>query len=382
MSTHEEKEPDGPTLDIAVKIPIVVCNGEIHSNGQKIAYNLGKIGLIRNKHMDTSFMNKFAGQIYDFCDEFHRELMFRTIFDLLFNGKVSIICFGSRCSFQDIGFYLLCRDESNRFIQALQLFQNSQYLSPCTTSNFVTLCNALLSNKRLIKHILSTSEIREPFLLSLIRTKSLSLLMVTMRWWRGKQYKFLWKHQRKVINMLVAIVAKFQQNNQELLATLCRNNTENNSQIFEKWFHSHMDCQCHTHNELKGISYFCGLLRYYCEKKKCLIKCNQFMTALEHRFCRIANTEHNIYSQIIYKKACALCFDAVYEVETLKSKVFDGKDLVQCAWMNCSVDDTENVTKLKLCGGCKMFYYCCRDHQKRHWNLLHSLHCLRQHTNL
>eukprot|EP01084_Bolivina_argentea_P159747 278225_1 len=367
MATDEEHEPDGPVLHIAAKISIILTNGQINSNGLKIAYGMGEIGLIHDNHMDTSLKNKLVDQTYDFRDDLHREHLFGIMFDLLFNDNINIMLFGgSHCLFQDIGFYLLCRDESNRFSQALQSFQNSHNLSSCTISNFNTLCNGLLSNKRFIKHILSTSEIWKLFLFSLIRTKSLSFLMNTMRWWHGKQYKFIWKHQRKVINMIVAMVGKFQQNNQQ-----------NISQISEEWFHSHMDCQCHGHNELKAISYFCGLLRYRCEKKKCLIKYNRFIKALEHRFVSIANKEKNIYSQFVYKKACALCFETVYEEETLKSRVFD-RDLVQCAWMGCSMDDTEKVRKLKFCGGCKMFYYCCRDHQKRHWNLVHSLHCLRQ----
>lgn len=42
-----------------------------------------------------------------------------------------------------------------------------------------------------------------------------------------------------------------------------------------------------------------------------------------------------------------------------------------CAWIHCKKDCSE----YQVCSGCDLARYCCRDHQKRHWNQFHRYCC-------
>ena len=44
-----------------------------------------------------------------------------------------------------------------------------------------------------------------------------------------------------------------------------------------------------------------------------------------------------------------------------------------CAWVHCKKDSAE----FRVCKGCKLALYCCRDHQKRDWNAYHRHSCKR-----
>eukprot|EP01084_Bolivina_argentea_P212694 361495_1 len=44
----------------------------------------------------------------------------------------------------------------------------------------------------------------------------------------------------------------------------------------------------------------------------------------------------------------------------------------QCAWVMCG----KVRRKLYKCKACRLVYYCCRNHQKKHWKLIHSNQCM------
>ena len=44
-----------------------------------------------------------------------------------------------------------------------------------------------------------------------------------------------------------------------------------------------------------------------------------------------------------------------------------------CAW--CLSFTILSKRKRKKCSQCKRIYYCCKNHQKKHWNLKHRLQC-------
>eukprot|EP00483_Globobulimina_turgida_P004386 UN04395 len=50
-----------------------------------------------------------------------------------------------------------------------------------------------------------------------------------------------------------------------------------------------------------------------------------------------------------------------------------------CAYFKCKryQQNKQKQKRLKICKGCKLMYYCCRKHQKRDWELVHSQQCLR-----
>ena len=43
----------------------------------------------------------------------------------------------------------------------------------------------------------------------------------------------------------------------------------------------------------------------------------------------------------------------------------------KCAWCKRFTYDS----KKKKCSHCKLSFYCCRDHQKRHWKAIHRMQC-------
>lgn len=47
-----------------------------------------------------------------------------------------------------------------------------------------------------------------------------------------------------------------------------------------------------------------------------------------------------------------------------------------CKCSTCKKNKVEDDgQKFYICNGCKLIYYCCRDHQKRDWKLIHSEQC-------
>merc|ERR1712228_1086851 len=54
---------------------------------------------------------------------------------------------------------------------------------------------------------------------------------------------------------------------------------------------------------------------------------------------------------------------------------------LECAWMECNKLRSKNQ-KLYICKGCKLLAYCCRSHQKKHWNCSHTQQCIiKRHKN-
>lgn len=45
-----------------------------------------------------------------------------------------------------------------------------------------------------------------------------------------------------------------------------------------------------------------------------------------------------------------------------------------CGWPLCSKLHSK-WTPLKICSGCRMVRYCCKNHQKKHWKFVHSQQC-------
>eukprot|EP01084_Bolivina_argentea_P271091 461145_1 len=50
------------------------------------------------------------------------------------------------------------------------------------------------------------------------------------------------------------------------------------------------------------------------------------------------------------------------------------KEMKYCAWIHCNAD--ANSSKLYICKGCKLVFYCNRNHQKKHWKLVHGKQCM------
>eukprot|EP01084_Bolivina_argentea_P069021 125637_1 len=49
---------------------------------------------------------------------------------------------------------------------------------------------------------------------------------------------------------------------------------------------------------------------------------------------------------------------------------------LKCGWVKCLKDSLK--IKIKLCKGCMLIGYCCRNHQKKDWVMMHSQQCLRK----
>ena len=60
------------------------------------------------------------------------------------------------------------------------------------------------------------------------------------------------------------------------------------------------------------------------------------------------------------------------------------KDKITCTWIGCEKKQKNEDIKFKVCGGCKMAYYCSKSCQKRAWNSKHRniCHKLRQYYAL
>lgn len=62
-----------------------------------------------------------------------------------------------------------------------------------------------------------------------------------------------------------------------------------------------------------------------------------------------------------------------FHLEATKYLVLPFKS--ECAWIKCE-KGRANVDKMYQCKGCRMVNYCCRNHQKKDWALIHSNECL------
>eukprot|EP01084_Bolivina_argentea_P010732 20002_1 len=60
--------------------------------------------------------------------------------------------------------------------------------------------------------------------------------------------------------------------------------------------------------------------------------------------------------------------------ESQKKRVLFYGNVIKCSYEKCNKSESADE-KFKICKGCKMTYYCCRQCQKKSWNTRHRIDC-------
>eukprot|EP01084_Bolivina_argentea_P268499 456067_1 len=88
-----------------------------------------------------------------------------------------------------------------------------------------------------------------------------------------------------------------------------------------------------------------------------------------------SNNEHEM-KVLIFLKAKEFLQNISMDIKFSEPNDIIPKIPLKCQWITCNKKEDQN--KLYRCKGCKLIVYCCRNHQKKHWNSFHSRQCLRQ----
>ena len=126
---------------------------------------------------------------------------------------------------------------------------------------------------------------------------------------------------------------------------------------------------------LDMIQLFYTLMKWYCNKKKIMDRYQSFINSMTAKYTRLSNFNSR-YGRLFFGKMSIL---HEYQTEAhIKVAVSpQQKADKRCGWNKCKIERIycHRHIEWKICKGCKFVFYCCRKHQKRHWNVAHSSQC-------
>eukprot|EP01084_Bolivina_argentea_P013960 26123_1 len=264
-------------------------------------------------------------------------------------------------NFDILGFQILISHDLLRST-SIYFCKNAKRSTACNRINFCQLLRGL-NNYLWIKHILSDQTIWKPMLLGLLLNMEIddnvydflfTCFMIFVPYFKRKHYQFL-MIEHKLHEILTHLIHVFWNKEKQKIIKIRNASTD-------------------THNFVKNIfqigaygrnipQNICNLLvycRYYCTQKN-----STFYASL----LRLLRCELLPYT--MDKPTIDYCEQlTMNQVNTFYFERI-AMNKKKCEWSSCN----KSMTNLLLCSGCKLVYYCCKKHQKKHWNLIHRAQC-------
>eukprot|EP01084_Bolivina_argentea_P167519 290723_1 len=230
---------------------------------------------------------------------------------------------------------------------------------------FQYICN----NRLMLKYLMKTPTLYEPWLLFIIKllqheflpvspfgyTTLFSWFMETLTFFKMTHISFLLKHHDQLDQTMSTL----------FMACV---NAEKNGDECERWLFA----------MLKVFSYviFKGASSIQWNKFVLSVdeSSNKQVIKLKHELI-IKTDRSRLYTNYIREVSGIYYYDTELVLKTFCGGCASSNKF--CGYIGCKrYTKKKKEKRLKICAGCRLVYYCCRKHQKKDWKFVHSQQCL------
>ena len=116
-------------------------------------------------------------------------------------------------------------------------------------------------------------------------------------------------------------------------------------------------------------------MEWYCKSREMMDRYESFVKLMETKLSTLSNFDTGLGTLFHRKMSVLHKYQTESHIEYATTpEQISGK---RCGWNRCKIERKycNHHIEWKICKGCKFVYYCCRNHQKKHWNSGHASQC-------
>ena len=256
--------------------------------------------------------------------------------------------------------YLIQKKRANRLLRSI----SKGFTLRSMQCSLRTICHDLLHNHLILRHFFQQTELWKPLLSAVIAVLRLDpsariddslwlMIADSIKYWMAKHFVFAFN------NELSGLIGEY-----ETMASETVKDKDSTAVTVFTLFHYpaiYYGGRCNYKSLLDDASYLCKeIINTIVENKRAVFKDSRRTIVVDRQYGQ--PTTPREFMTILFRR--------------------DVKIMRECGWPPCAdscqqryASSREDMKPTFKCGGCNLIRYCCRNHQKKHWKLIHGQQC-------